>query len=55
MSLENHVIQEKKVLSMMNFPFIMKFNQSFKDDHFIYFLVENIRGMELFDVIREIG
>lgn len=47
--------QEKKVLEEVTFPFIMQFYQSMKDDLNIYFLVEYIKGMELFDVIREIG
>lgn len=33
----------------------MQYIKSFKDKNFIYFLTEFIRGMELFDVIREIG
>ena len=33
----------------------MTFKRTFKDDNNIYFLVEYIKGMELFDVIREIG
>lgn len=33
----------------------MKYIRSFKDENFIYFLNEFIHGMELFDVIREIG
>lgn len=33
----------------------MKFFQSMKDDLNIYFLTEYIKGMELFDVIRDIG
>jgi len=40
---------------MVKFPFIMNFFKSLKDKNNIYFLVEYIRGMELFDVIREIG
>lgn len=42
-------------MEMCNFPFIMQFVRTFKDDISIYFLVEYIRGMELFDVIRVIG
>jgi len=34
---------------------MMQFIRSFKDNNFIFFLVEYIKGMELFDVIREIG
>lgn len=33
----------------------MNFYRSFKDHNYIYFLVEYVKGMELFDVIREIG
>lgn len=33
----------------------MTFKRTFKDENNIYFLVEYIKGMELFDVIREIG
>lgn len=47
--------QELKVLQSINFPFLMQFLRSYKDQNNIYFLVEYIRGMELFDVIREIG
>jgi cGMP-dependent protein kinase len=43
------------VLEMINFPFIMSFIRTFKDNFSVYFLVEYIKGMELFDVIREIG
>lgn len=40
---------------MVNFPFIMQFQRTFKDEHHIFFLLEYVRGMELFDAIREIG
>lgn len=33
----------------------MNFCRTFKDTHSVFFLVEFISGMELFDVIREIG
>jgi len=39
----------------VNFPFIMEFIRSFKDANYLYFLVEYVKGLELFDVIREIG
>jgi len=40
---------------MLDFPFTLKFVCSFKDEDLIYFVTEFIRGLELFDVIREIG
>jgi len=39
----------------MNFPFIVEFVRSYKDAQNIYFLLEYVRGLELFDVIRDIG
>ncbi|KAL4510050.1 hypothetical protein ABPG72_010243 [Tetrahymena utriculariae] len=54
-SLEKHLIQEKKVMQTVNYPFIMRFFRSFKDEYYIYFLLEFIQGQELFEVIREIG
>lgn len=43
------------MLESINFPFIMKFLRTFKDTMSVYFLVEFIRGIELFDAIRDIG
>jgi len=48
-------VQEKTVLETVNFPFIMQYIKTFKDNNNIYFLVEYVRGLELFDVIREMG
>ena len=35
--------------------FIMNYIKTIKDEYFIYFILEYIRGIELFDAIREIG
>ena len=42
-------------MDICNHPLIMKFESSFTDDFYIYFLLNYISGMELFDAIREIG
>lgn len=55
MSLERHTMQEKEVLEHINFPFIMKMHRTFKDSNFVYFLLSYVKGMELFDVIRQMG
>ena len=39
----------------VSFPFIMQFLRTYKDKNNLYFLVQYIKGMELFDVMREIG
>jgi cGMP-dependent protein kinase len=46
---------ERKILLQVDFPFIVKMVKSLKDDKYIYFLMEYIKGQELFDIIREIG
>ena len=33
----------------------MEYFRSYKNENFIFFLLEYIKGLELFDVIREIG
>ncbi len=33
----------------------MQFMRTYKDENQIYFLLEYIKGLELFDVIRDIG
>lgn len=33
----------------------MEFFRSFKDEYNVYFLTEYIKGVELFDVIRNLG
>jgi len=40
---------------MVHFPFIMSYVRTFKDQHSVYFLVEYIKGIELFHVIRDLG
>lgn len=42
-------------METINFPFIVALIRTYKDDNFVYFLEQYIKGMELFDVIREIG
>jgi len=54
-SLEKHLLAEKRVLEAINFPFIVEFVRSHKDESNIYFLLEYVKGLELFEVIRDIG
>ena len=46
------MIQEKRILSKIVFPYIVGFAQAFHDEKHIYFLMEYIKGKEMFDVIR---
>lgn len=54
-NLEKHILQEREVLQLVNFPFIMRLYRTFKDDNFVYFLLSYVQGLELFDVMRELG
>jgi len=53
--LEENLILERNILLRIDHPFIMKLVKTYKDDDRLYFLTEYIRGIELFDAIREIG
>ena len=54
-NMQKHIISEKHVLEKLNFPFTLKLYKSFQDKHAIYFLTNVINGIELFEMIREIG
>ena len=53
--LESCVELEKNVLLKVDHPFIMKMVKYLKNEHYIFFIMEYIRGKELWEVIREIG
>ena len=53
--LESCVELEKNTLLKVDHPFIMKMVKYLKNEYFIFFLMEYIRGKELWEVIRDIG
>lgn len=46
---------ERSILLKVDHPFIVKLVKTLKDNKYIFFLMEYIKGKELFDVIRDIG
>ena len=46
---------ERSILLKIDHPFIVKLVKTMKDKNYIYFLMDYIKGKELFDVIRDIG
>ena len=46
---------ERGILLQIDHPFIVKLVKTLKDENYIYFLMDYIKGKELFDVIRDIG
>ena len=53
--LHSYLELEKKILLQTDHPFIVKLVKTLKDEKNIFFLMELIKGKELFEVIREIG
>ena len=54
-SLIENIELEKNILLKIDHPFIVKLVKCLKNDKNIFFLMEYIKGKELFDVIRDIG
>ena len=53
--MESNIHLEKNILLKIDHPFIVKMVKSIEDKKNIYFLMEYLKGKELFDVIRDIG
>lgn len=43
-SLFKYITQEKNLLRSLYHPFIMEYYKSFKDEHYLYSLVEFVQG-----------
>ena len=54
-SLIENIELEKNILLKIDHPFIVKLVKCLKNEKNIFFLMEYIKGKELFDVIRDIG
>ena len=54
-SLQESLKQEKKVLQQIEHQFIIKLVKTFKDSKGIYFLLEYVQGLSLFEVLRIIN
>ena len=53
--IEENLILERKVLLQLDHIFILKLVKTFKDAKRVYFLTEFVKGMDLFDVLRELN
>ena len=53
--IEENVVLERKILLQLDHVLIMKLVKTFKDSKRLYFLLEYIEGMDLFDVLRKLG
>eukprot|EP00808_Paulinella_micropora_P020544 g36056.t1 len=50
---QGHIMSEKRVMEIMDHPFIIKLYGTFKDKDKLYFLLEPSLGGELFSVLQE--
>ncbi|KAL7486828.1 hypothetical protein ACHAW6_015511 [Cyclotella cf. meneghiniana] len=53
--LQDHVINEKRIMEELNHPFILTFYCAMQDENQIYFLLEILLGGELFRTLRYEG
>jgi len=53
--LESHVVDERKVMLLINHPFLLQLYNSYWDSYNVYFLLELCLGGELFSILRKSG
>lgn len=51
--LESHILNEKKIMSGLNHPFINRYYCGMEDEQYLYFLLEALPGGELCKRLRE--
>jgi len=52
-SLEQHVVDERNVMTLTDHPFILKLHNSYYDERYVYLLLELCLGGELFMYLRK--
>jgi cGMP-dependent protein kinase len=50
---QEHILNEKRVMSMLSSPFLVHMSQTFQDRDYLYFLMEPVLGGELFNLIQD--
>ncbi|CAM9896563.1 unnamed protein product [Ectocarpus sp. 6 AP-2014] len=53
--LQDHILEERRLLMKLDHPFILKLHDSFQDDRYIYFVLEALMGGEIFTHLRRAG
>ena len=51
----DHILNELKILSLIDHPFLVKFNGFTQDPQYLYIIIELINGGEMFSYLRKIG
>eukprot|EP01083_Nonionella_stella_P051968 138048_1 len=50
---QSHILNEKKVMQMLDNPFLVNLKATYKDEYRVYFLLEVCLGGELFTILRK--
>lgn len=53
MGQQSHILNEKKVMAMLDNPFLVNLRATYKDEYRVYFLLEACLGGELFTILRK--
>mmetsp|Transcript_18784 Transcript_18784/g.18756 ORF Transcript_18784/g.18756 Transcript_18784/m.18756 type:complete len:397 (-) Transcript_18784:17-1207(-) len=53
--LQDSILLERNIMMTVDHTFILKLIRTFKDQNRLYFLLEYVKGLDLFDVLREMG
>jgi cGMP-dependent protein kinase len=53
--IHENILLERRILLQLDHVFIVKLVKTFKDDKRLYLLMEFVKGMDLFDVLRKMG
>jgi len=53
--LQEHILNERNVMCMLDHPFIIRLYNTMYDDKYIYFLLELLLGGEIFTHLRKLG
>jgi len=54
MGQQSHILNEKKVMTMLDNPFLVNLRATYKDEYRLYFLLEACLGGELFTILRKL-